>query len=301
MPDLPENAMRSEVAVESENAVRSEDGLPPREDSVLSVRRLAMTLTSRDGVSTEVTADVSLELGRREFVSIVGPSGSGKTTLLRAAAGLRRPTRGEVRFEGQPLADVVPGISVVFQEYNKSLFPWMSIGSNVAMGARRLPKEQRATRVEAALAEVGLTGFASRYPFELSGGMQQRAALARAMVSDPKVLMMDEPFASVDALTRGHLEDVVARLWEHSTCAALLVTHDVGEAVYLSDRVLVLSARPSRVLAEIAVGLPRPRTQRETRQTPRFAELSAEVLDYVEQAGRASGLGSPGAAPAAPG
>ncbi|HET8976652.1 MAG TPA: ABC transporter ATP-binding protein [Solirubrobacteraceae bacterium] len=258
-------------------------------EAVLSVRHIGVTIGGRDGSVTEVTADVDLELAPHEFVCIVGPSGSGKTTLLRACSGLRAPTRGEVRFAGQPVEGVVPGISVVFQEYNKSLFPWLSIGKNVAMGARRLPSRERAREVEEALRRVGLDGFASRYPWELSGGMQQRAALARALVSDPQVLMMDEPFASVDALTRSHLEDVVAELWERSSFSALLVTHDVAEAVYLADRVLVLSERPSRVLAEIVVDLPRPRSQRQTRLLPEFAELEAQVLERVEEAGRAGG------------
>lgn len=257
-------------------------------EPVLSLRHLGVTLPGRDGSITEVIAEVSVDLAPGEFVSIVGPSGSGKTTLLRAASGLRPPTAGEVHFAGGPLEGVAPGISLVFQEYNKSLFPWLSIGKNVAMGARRLPPAQRHEQAQAALRRVGLEGFASRYPWELSGGMQQRAALARALVSDPTVLMMDEPFASVDALTRGHLEDVVAELWERSSFAALLVTHDVGEAVYLSDRVLVLSARPSRVLAEIAVDLPRPRAQRETRLLPAFAELEVQVLERVQEAGRVS-------------
>jgi NitT/TauT family transport system ATP-binding protein len=255
-------------------------------DPVLSIRNLSVILRGRDGSFTEVTSDVSLDLAPGEFVSIVGPSGSGKTTLLRAASGLRSPTSGQVSFVGRELSGVASGISVVFQDYNKSLFPWLSIKKNVAMGARRLPTQQRDEHVLEALRKVGLDGFASRYPWELSGGMQQRAALARALVSDPQVLMMDEPFASVDALTRGHLEDVVADLWERSSFAALLVTHDVGEAVYLSDRVLVLSARPSRVLAEIAVDLPRPRSQTHTRRLPLFAELEAQVLDRVEEAGR---------------
>lgn len=266
-------------------------------EPVLDIRHLGMTLASKDGSVTEVTRDVSVSLAPGEFVSIVGPSGSGKTTLLRAASGLRRPTAGTVTFDGAPLTDVAPGISVVFQEYNRSLFPWLSIGKNVAMGAKRLPPAERAAHVEDALARVGLEGLSSRYPWELSGGMQQRAALARALVSDPRVLMMDEPFASVDALTRSHLEDVVAGLWERSSFAVLLVTHDVGEAVYLSDRVLVLSARPSSVLAEIPIDLPRPRSQRHTRLLARFAELQAQVLERVEHAGRATvGVADPGQA-----
>jgi NitT/TauT family transport system ATP-binding protein len=257
-------------------------------EPVLSLRRIGMTLRGRDGSVTEVSADLSFDVAPGEFVSIVGPSGSGKTTLLRAAAGLRPATTGEIFFDGRPVREVVPGISVVFQEYNKSLFPWLSIGKNVAMGARRLSPADRDARVRDALSKVGLEGFASRYPWELSGGMQQRAALARALVSDPELLMMDEPFASVDALTRSHLEDVVAELWERSSFSALLVTHDVGEAVYLADRVLVMSARPSRIIAEIAVDLPRPRSQRHTRQLPRFTELEAHVLERVEEAGRAA-------------
>ncbi|MGH2896695.1 MAG: ABC transporter ATP-binding protein [Solirubrobacteraceae bacterium] len=255
-------------------------------EQVLSLRHIGVTLQGRDGSVTEVTSDVSLDLAPREFVSIVGPSGCGKTTLLRAASGLRAPNRGEVRFAGERVLDVVPGIAVVFQEYNKSLFPWLSIAKNVAIGARRRPADQRASAVADALGQVGLEGFGSRYPWELSGGMQQRAALARALVSDPRVLMMDEPFASVDALTRRHLEDVVADLWERSSFAALLVTHDVAEAVYLADRVLVLSGRPSRVLAEVRVNLPRPRSQAHTRLLPAFGELEARVLERVEAAGR---------------
>ncbi len=255
-------------------------------DPVLEFRHVGVTLTGRDGSINEVSSDVSLTLAPREFVSIVGPSGAGKTTLLRTAAGLRRPTTGEVLFQGRPLTDVQNGISVVFQEYNKSLFPWLSIFKNVAMGARRLAPAERAAHVRAALESVALSGFESRYPWELSGGMQQRAALARALVSDPQVLMLDEPFASVDALTRGLLEDVVGDLWERSSFASLLVTHDVGEAVYLSDRVLVLSARPSRILAEVEIDLPRPRSQGSTRQLKRFVELEAQVLELVLQAGR---------------
>jgi NitT/TauT family transport system ATP-binding protein len=258
------------------------------DDPILSLNHVGVTLSGRDGSVTEVTRDVTFNLAADEFVSIVGPSGGGKTTLLRVASGLRMPTVGEVQFAGHPLTDVEPGISIVFQEYNKSLFPWMSIGKNVAMGARRLAPAEREVHVREALARVALDSFASRYPWELSGGMQQRAALARALVSDPRVLMMDEPFASVDALTRSHLEDVVAALWERSSFAALLVTHDVGEAVYLSDRVLVLSARPSSILAEVHVDLPRPRSQRETRRLPRFIELEAQVLEHVEEAGRAA-------------
>ncbi len=255
-------------------------------EPVLSVRNLQVSLRSRDGSVNQITKDVSLDLMPHEFVSIVGPSGSGKTTLLRSAAGLRPPSGGQVLFEGTPVTDVPKGLSIVFQEYNKSLFPWLSVGKNVAVGARELPVDEKNQKVSEALAHVGLKGFENRYPWELSGGMQQRAALARAMVSDPSILLMDEPFASVDALTRNHLEDVVLALWSESKFAVLLVTHDVGEAIYLSDRVLVLSARPSTVLAEVKIDLERPRNQIATRSQARFAELHAEVLERVEAAGR---------------
>lgn len=257
-------------------------------EPLLCINHLQVSIKSRDGSINEVTRDVSLELKEHEFVTIVGPSGSGKTTLLRAASGLRMPSGGEVRFEGNQVSEVPKGMAIVFQEYNKSLFPWLTIGKNVAIGAKQYPATERESRVDQALEQVGLKGFSTRYPWELSGGMQQRAALARAMVSSPKVLMMDEPFASVDALTRNHLEDVVQSLWLQSSFSALMVTHDVGEAVYLSDRVFVLSARPSTILAEITIDLPRPRTHVETKQMHRFVELQAEVLLRVEEAGRAS-------------
>lgn len=254
--------------------------------ALLEVDHVCKWLETRDGLSLEVTRDLSFSVAPGELVSIVGPSGAGKTTLLRAISGLSAPTSGTVRFEGSPVTDVPASVSIVFQEYNKSLFPWQSVRKNVAMGTRSLPKDVAAKRVGSALARVGLAAFANLYPWELSGGMQQRVALARAMVSDPRLLLMDEPFASVDALTRAHLEDVVLELWRQSHFGCLLVTHDVAEAVYLSDRVLVLSARPSSILAEIPIDLPRPRSQKTTRLEPRFAELQAIVLERVEHAGR---------------
>ena len=255
-------------------------------EPVLKLDHIAVSLRSADGGLNEITRDVSLSLAEREIVSIVGPSGSGKTTLLRAASGLREPSGGSACFAGKPVNGVPDGLSIVFQEYNKSLFPWLTVGKNVAMGARSMGKKERLERAEEALTSVGLKGLSSRYPWELSGGMQQRTALARAMVSEPRLLMMDEPFASVDALTRNHLEDMVLDIWAQSNFAILMVTHDVGEAVYLSDRVLVLSARPSEVLAEIKVDLQRPRTQLETRSSKAFVELQAQVLERVEHAGR---------------
>jgi NitT/TauT family transport system ATP-binding protein len=178
-------------------------------------------------------------------------------------------------------------LSIVFQEYNKTLFPWLSVRKNVRLAIRGRPKPEAERTIESVLSQVDLAEFADRYPWELSGGMQQRVALARAIVGDPELLLMDEPFASVDALTRSTLEDMVLRLWTDAGFAVVLVTHDIGEAVYLSDRVLAMSRRPSTILAEVAVDLPRPRSQGVTRALPRFHELSAELLGLVTHAGEA--------------
>ncbi|HEU5421848.1 MAG TPA: ABC transporter ATP-binding protein [Streptosporangiaceae bacterium] len=263
-------------------------------EPLLDVSGLCKSLTAADGSVVEVSRDITLSLREGEFVSVVGPSGAGKTTLLRAISGLAKPDRGTVRHRGEVLTDVPGWLSIVFQEYNKTLFPWLSVSKNVLLAVRSLAKADARARTMEALELVGLAEFSERYPWELSGGMQQRVALARAMVSQPELLMMDEPFASVDALTRTSLEDMVLRLWAEGGFAALLVTHDIGEAVYLSDRVLVLSARPSTVLTEIHIDLPRPRN-RATRARPRFHELAETVLSYIEHRADAAGRTAPGA------
>lgn len=241
---------------------------------------------SADHVQHEIIREVSFGVNAKEIVSVVGPSGSGKTTLIKCAAGLIRPSRGEVRFEGQRFAKVPKGVSIVFQDYSKSLFPWMNVIKNVAVGANCKSKEEALGRAKDALDKVGLRNSEKRYIFELSGGMAQRVAIARALVSDPSLLIMDEPFASVDALTKNHLQDVVADLWEKSNFAILMVTHDVNEAIYLSDRAVVLSARPSRIRQEIAVEIDRPRDQINTRATLQFARKTSELLSSIEEAGR---------------
>jgi NitT/TauT family transport system ATP-binding protein len=268
-------------------------GRQPATASLLDVSGLGKSLTAADGSVLEVSRDISFSLHEGEFVSIVGPSGAGKTTLLRTVSGLTSPDRGAVTHRGEPVRDVPGWLSIVFQEYNKTLFPWLSVRKNVLLSVRSLPKAEAGARTAEALGLVGLSDFAGRYPWELSGGMQQRVALARAMVSRPELLMMDEPFASVDALTRTNLEDTVQRLWAEAGFAALLVTHDIGEAVYLSDRVLCLSARPSTVLAEIEIDLPRPR-DRATRALPRFHELTETVLSYIQPGPEAEERTAPG-------
>jgi len=249
--------------------------------TLLDVQGLRKSLSVADGTLLEVTRDVSFSLRAGEFISIVGPSGAGKTTLLRAISGLIPIDGGSVTHRGEAVRSVPEWMSIVFQEYNKSLFPWLSVRKNVLLPVRKLAKAEADERIEEALSLVGLSDFASQYPWELSGGMQQRVALARAMVSRPELLLMDEPFASVDALTRTNLEDMVQQLWQRLGFAGLLVTHDINEAVYLSDRVLCLSSRPSSVLAEIEIDLPRPRN-RHTRALPEFYELSERVLSHIE-------------------
>jgi NitT/TauT family transport system ATP-binding protein len=256
------------------------------EPPFLSVAGMSKSLTSADGNVLLVNRDVTLTVQPGEFVSIVGPSGAGKTTLLRTLGGLTAPDSGTVQHRGELTKGVPAWLSIVFQEYNKTLFPWLSVRKNVRLAIRDLPKTTAAARIDEALAQIGLTGFGDHYPWELSGGMQQRVALARAMVSHPELLLMDEPFASVDALTRAKLEDIVLELWQQAQFAVIFVTHDIGEAVYLSDRVLALSGRPSTILSEVRVDLPRPRSQYATRAMPRFHELSSQLLALVEHAGQ---------------
>jgi len=229
--------------------------------------------------------DVSLTVDRGEFLAVVGPSGSGKTTLLRCLAGLQSPTAGAIRLHGAPITDVPEQLAVVFQDYGRSLFPWMTVRHNVEMPLRHrgLPETERRDRTDGALGEVGLDGQGDRYPWQLSGGMQQRVAIARAIAYRPEILLMDEPFGSVDAQTRADLQDTLLEVWRAHDSTIVLVTHDIDESVYLADRVVVLSRPPTRVAAEITVNLPRPRDQIETKALPGFVALRSEVARLVKR------------------
>ena len=230
---------------------------------------------------TLAIGDVSLGLREGEFLTVVGPSGCGKTTLLRSIAGLLPIDAGEVRYRGRRVDGVLPTLQIVFQEYNRSLFPWLSVDRNVRFPLKGIDRREADERVAEALRLVHLEGFEGHYPWQLSGGMQQRVAIARSVAARAELLLMDEPFASVDAQTRISLEMMLLELWERLRISVLFVTHDIEEAILLSDRVLVLSQRPSSVIAEIDVDLPRPRDNLKTKELPRFLELREQIYSLV--------------------
>jgi NitT/TauT family transport system ATP-binding protein len=234
----------------------------------------------------EATAllDVSFDARPCEMVCIVGPSGCGKSTLLRAVAGLITPPSGEVLLDGRPVRGVPAELAVVFQDYSRSLYPWLSVRGNVELPLRpRTDRAERRARAEAALKEVGLDGQGGRYPRQLSGGMQQRVAIARALAHRPALMLLDEPFASVDAQTRADLEDLLLRVRAEHDVTVLLVTHDIDEAVYLADRVVVLSPAPATVVTVLEVNLPTPRDQIGTRAAPEFVRLRTEAARLLRR------------------
>jgi NitT/TauT family transport system ATP-binding protein len=258
------------------------------------------------GRSVEALADLTFSVEASELVCVVGPSGCGKTTLLRCVAGLLEPTAGEVLLQGDRVAGPPPDLAVVFQEYGRSLFPWMTVRANVELPLRskRLPRDRRDQLVRGALAAVDLGDVHGAYPWQLSGGMQQRVAIARAVAYEPQVLLMDEPFAAVDAQTRAELEDLVRSVWRRTGVTIVFVTHDIDEAVYLGQRVLVLSSSPTVVQEDLVVDLPAERDQLTTRSDPRFTQLRTHLYAQIQRAKRGGGQPSPPPSPeaaAAPG
>jgi NitT/TauT family transport system ATP-binding protein len=249
--------------------------------------------------AVQAIGDLSFEVAEKEFVCIVGPSGCGKTTLLKCISGLLAPSGGEVRLDDVPVTGPPPNMALVFQEYSRSLFPWLTVRQNVALPLRRKVDKPHARRmVEEAVEAVGLERSLDSYPWQLSGGMQQRVAIARALAYQPEVLLMDEPFASVDAQTRGDLEDLVLDVRERYGVTVVFVTHDIDESVYLSDRIVVLTPSPTSAAEIVEVGLPRPRDQVDTKELPDFAHLRAHVYRLIK--GERAAAQNPGGLPTSP-
>jgi NitT/TauT family transport system ATP-binding protein len=251
---------------------------------LLEIRNVGKTYGSGPK-ATHAIDDVSFTVEDREFVCVVGPSGCGKTTLLKCVGGLLRPSKGQVHLRGKRVTSPPQEMALVFQEYGRSLMPWASVRNNVLLPLRHkgLGRKERKALVEEALGAVGLTRFIDHYPWQLSGGMQQRVAIARALAYQPSILLMDEPFASVDAQTRADLEDLVLRVREEFAVTILFVTHDIDESVYLSDRVVVLTHAPTEVKEIAEVGLPFPRDQIATKELPDFMQLRAHIYRLIRR------------------
>ena len=267
---------------------------------MLRVSHLAKTYGDGDD-AVQAIGDVDLEVSKNEFVCIVGPSGCGKTTLLKCMAGLLAPTGGELLLHDQRVDGPPERMALVFQEYSRSLFPWMTVRQNVAFPLRRkrLEKQKARELVEHAVQSVDLSRFLDRYPWELSGGMQQRVAIARALAYQPEIMLMDEPFASVDAQTRADLEDLILEVRREYGVTVVFVTHDIDESVYLGDRIAVLTPSPTTVQEVLEVDLPEPRDQVETKELPEFAQLRGHVWRLIkrkqeEKAPEAAPTGSAG-------
>lgn len=248
---------------------------------IIRINGISKTFSQNQEKVTKAISDISLSVNENEFVSILGPSGCGKTTLLRIISGLLQPSSGSITKDNINEQNY---LKFVFQEYNKSLFPWLSVYDNVAFGLkldRKKSKSEIRTEVNKFLSLVNLNSYQKHYPWELSGGMQQRVAIARALICKPKLLLMDEPFGSLDALSRFDLENDLLQLWKDFKLTIVFVTHDIEEAIYLSDRVIILSASPSVIIEDIAIELPRPRNQIDTKNSKVFANYRERIIKKV--------------------
>jgi ABC-type nitrate/sulfonate/bicarbonate transport system ATPase subunit len=247
--------------------------------NILSVRGVEKRFHA-SSTSTLALQATDLDVAENDFVTILGPSGCGKSTLLRIVAGLDVPTAGEVMLDGQRITGPGADRGMVFQSY--TLFPWLTVLDNVCFGLRErgLPRSQQVEKAQGFLAQVGLQGFAKHYPKQLSGGMQQRTALARALANQPRMLLMDEPFGALDHQTRELMQELLLGLWEARQQTVLFVTHDIDEAVFMGSRVVVMSARPGRIKLDRLVALPHPRHY-SLKTTPAFSALKAELMEVV--------------------
>ena len=257
----------------------------PGEQPMLSVQNLKKVYHT-DGGDIEAVRNLTFDLPKGQLACLVGPSGSGKTTLLKCISGLMAPTSGEVTLHGEKVTGPPKSMAVVFQEYGRSLFPWLRVAENVELPLKNqgMDKASRKDAVEQALEAVGLSHVPKSYPWQLSGGMQQRVAIARAVAYQPEVLLMDEPFAAVDAQTRADLEDLVRGIWKKLGVSVLFVTHDIDESVYLGERVIILSSSPTVIQEDVLVDLPAERDQLETRSSQRFSELRHHVYEQIQLA-----------------
>lgn len=246
---------------------------------LIEFKHVSQLFATTDGKPTWALRDLSLDFDRGEFICVIGPSGCGKTTLLHLAAGFLHPTDGKVLFKGAPVIAPGPERGVVFQEY--ALFAWMTAQQNVEFGLRmrRVPRLERRRRASAFLEKVGLGRAANQYPHELSGGMRQRVAVARALVNEPELLLMDEPFAAVDAMTRASLQDELLRIWQDLRLGVLFITHNIDEAIFLAQRVVVMSAHPGRVRREIRIDLDYPRSRSSDQFGKIFAQIAKDLYE----------------------
>ena len=250
--------------------------------SRLSIRNVGKIFPSgRRGVPpTEALKPVSLEIGDNDFITVLGPSGCGKSTLLRLVAGLETPTSGEILLDGAPISGPGADRGVVFQSY--TLFPWLTVRENICFGLREknMPAAQQREISERFIAQVGLRGFENHYPKQLSGGMQQRVAIARALANDPKILLLDEPFGALDNQTRVLMQELLLGIWEQAQKTVMFITHDIDEAIFMASRVVVMSARPGRIKAELPVDFPHPRAYT-VKTSPEFMALKARLTEEI--------------------
>lgn len=258
-----------------------------------SARDVTVSLQDSSGNSKEILAGLNFDIAPGEFVSLVGPSGCGKTTLLRLLAGLGPGFSGKLRLREQTIDGPSRDAIIVFQDYVNALLPWRRVAHNVALPLeRKVPRHERTARVENVLRTVGLLDKKDDFPGQLSGGMQQRLQIARALVVEPSVLLMDEPFGALDSMTKSILQDELLAEVERTSATVVFVTHDIDEAVYLSDRIIVLGGSPSGIAHEVAVELPRPRNQLETRESPEFLHARHTVLQMIAELPSRSGESS---------
>ena len=248
--------------------------------SQLSIQGVSRTFTSEKGKSTQALLPVDFDVKENDFVTILGPSGCGKSTMLRIVAGLDHPTSGRVLLDGRPVEGPGADRGMVFQSY--TLFPWLTIEQNIRFGLRErgMPESQQKERAQYFIAKVGLRGFEQHFPKQLSGGMQQRTAIARALANDPKILLMDEPFGALDNQTRVLMQELLLGIWEAERKTVMFVTHDIDEAIFMANRVAVFSARPGRIKSEIAVNLPHP-LHYTIKTSPVFMDLKARLTEEI--------------------